>query len=77
MSEMKNVDAFALIQAINLAQSEQEELDAIERPVAQAQIEADEVTLANIRARFASNATPADIKVAVKAFEEGFEEWGS
>ena len=51
-----------------------EELDALERPVAQAQVESDEVTLANIRARFASPATSADIRNAVQAFEEGFEE---
>ena len=41
MTEMKNVDAFALMQAIILAQSEQEELDAVERPVAQAKAEED------------------------------------
>lgn len=52
----------------------QEELDAIERPVAQAQVESDEVTLEHIRARFASPATKADIRNAVQAFEEGFEE---
>lgn len=53
---------------------EQEELDAIERPVAQAQVESDEVTLEHIRARFASPATSADIRDAVQAFEEGFKE---
>lgn len=54
---------------------EQEELDAIERPVAQAQVEADDkLTLEHIRARFASPATSADIRNAVQAFEEGFKE---
>lgn len=52
----------------------EEELDAIERPVAQAQVESDEVTLEHIRARFASPATSADIRNAVQAFKEGFKE---
>lgn len=55
-------------------EQEQEELDAIERPAAQAQVESDEVTLEHIRARFASPATSADIRNAVQAFEEGFKE---
>lgn len=54
----------------------QEELDAIERPVAQAQVESDEVTLEHIRARFASPATQEDIRNATQAFEDGFEGWG-
>ena len=37
----------------------------------------DIVTLEHIRARFASPATPADIRNAVKAFKEGFKEWDS
>ena len=52
----------------------QEELDALERPVAQVQVESDEVTLAHIQARFASPATSADIRDAVQAFQEGFKE---
>ncbi len=37
----------------------------------------DELTLEHIRARFASPATPQDVREAVKAFKEGFEEWDS
>ena len=39
--------------------------------------DADAVTLANIRARFASPATPSDVRDAVHAFEDGFEDWDS
>ena len=57
---------------------EQEELDAIERPASQARIqreqEQDAITLANIQARFASPATSADVRNAVQAFKDGFEE---
>ena len=53
---------------------EQEELDAIERPVSQAKVEC-QITLEHIQARFASPATPEDIQKAVQAFKDGFKEW--
>lgn len=37
----------------------------------------DSVTLEHIRARFASSATPQDVRAAAQAFKEGFEEWDS
>ena len=37
----------------------------------------DKVTLQHIRARFASPTTPSDVRNAVQAFQEGFEEWDS
>ena len=57
-----------------LLRAEQEELDAIERPISQARVSC-QITLEHIRARFASPATPEDIQVAVQAFRDGFKEW--
>jgi acyl-CoA reductase-like NAD-dependent aldehyde dehydrogenase len=37
----------------------------------------DQATLEHIRARFASPATPQDVRDAVQAFKEGFKEWDS
>lgn len=37
----------------------------------------DKATLQHIRARFASPATPQDVRDAVDAFRKGFEEWDS
>ncbi len=39
--------------------------------------ELDELTVEHIRARFASSATPQDVREAVEAFRKGFEEWDS
>ena len=36
-----------------------------------------QITLEHIRARFASPATPQDVRDAVEAFKEGFKEWDS